>query len=653
MSEAKLGAMTREELLAIWRGAVDVSYGDPIVEAGDGRGLEAWNQYFAQLARVSTAIDVTTQAMYYKSHSGQSNPPAAGARKATVTLSFARTGRIEEPLVLYKGQVFAEEETTDWGKPVGEVVTTGRRYVLKETLVFHSGEVGPFDVLAEAERVGHGYNNPMVGTIKAIPQVGANFTNNLASVKASVAFVAAAEENPAVAWSAEVQAYNEPDTFIPQHLGQMLLFIGGANIGQVGRIAKYSTPDLITDPLNPSGGGVQIVHTRCLDLASVAGTFVPGEKVKILDGGAATVGYALLLGMRTTASRPRATLDWLSASAEGVSIVGLKSGATATYTKLFPQLLFVTQSASATWRVLDWSLDYGLTCTNALAPVDGRAAMLDALGEDRNMGRVGGEEDEAYRSRITTLADVVAPNAMVRCANRALLPFGVFFPSTVVTHHYYEVGRREWPGFFFDAQASGDVDPSNERTHAYDMLTRLIVTSTQTGEFFPGELVHQTSTGAFGYAVVNRPYPGGSPPFAAPVTVLDGVIEIPSLGVFAITSGVSSRWVGTKSGAFAEVTVMGGTPSSSAKFKTWLSFAEMRAFQWFGVPRRSDGDPGMPYDGSSLDGFPKKNAYDCLEAEALSFDGAPYTTARYWRSLYAAVEAAKGGGVGFDIFIDE
>jgi len=164
------GPLSEADLQRIWESSVDDLFAQPLTELGDGFGLEVYGQMFAQLARVSRAVDVSTQAMYILPWSGQTNDPARGEARATVTLTFTRTQRLELPMVV-TGDVFIDEETTDWGDnpgDSGQVVNTGRRYTLVEPLVFAPGVAGPLTGLAQAERPGWGYNNPQPDTIVAV-----------------------------------------------------------------------------------------------------------------------------------------------------------------------------------------------------------------------------------------------------------------------------------------------------------------------------------------------------------------------------------------------------------------------------------------------------------------------------------------------------
>ena len=77
--DSKQGPLSAADLQAIWESSVDDSYSQPIVLAGEGKGFEVYTQAFAQVERLSQAVDYTTQALYILPWSGQSGEPAAGS----------------------------------------------------------------------------------------------------------------------------------------------------------------------------------------------------------------------------------------------------------------------------------------------------------------------------------------------------------------------------------------------------------------------------------------------------------------------------------------------------------------------------------------------------------------------------------------------
>src|SRR5581483_1502678 len=128
--DPKTGPLTAAELQSVWEGASDPSYVRPLIEGGLGKGLEAWTQYFKQLARVSQAIDASTQGMYVLPASGQTAPPASGAQKATVSVSLSRGGDTSASLVLLAGTAVEEVAIAPSATNADEVGTDARGAVV-------------------------------------------------------------------------------------------------------------------------------------------------------------------------------------------------------------------------------------------------------------------------------------------------------------------------------------------------------------------------------------------------------------------------------------------------------------------------------------------------------------------------------------------
>lgn len=114
-----------------------------------------------------------------------------------------------------------------------------------------------------------------------------------------------------------------------------------------------------------------------------------------------------------------------------------------TYTDAAGQLGLITDlslsagdlGASVTVQVEEWA-DLGLTVAQA-APIDGgKADTLGAAGVDRNIGRQPGESDDAYRVRLTELADIISPASHLRIIDRILSPAGIGW-------RYLEVGLAD------------------------------------------------------------------------------------------------------------------------------------------------------------------------------------------------------------------
>ena len=194
--------------------------------------------------------------MYVTSWSGQTSLSATGALNSVVMLTLSRPagGLSTRALTLRAGQFIVEEKTTDYAEDGPISVFTGRRYFLAADVTFTANDLGPHTVAAVAEYPGVGFNNPLPGTISSPDQPGTGFNNDRASVRAGNI----------------VDADNQPDVFVPDHVGQYIQFTGGANAGQIRQILQYVRPDLTTLPIR---GGSVVVDGAPLVIETQAATW--------------------------------------------------------------------------------------------------------------------------------------------------------------------------------------------------------------------------------------------------------------------------------------------------------------------------------------------------------------------------------------------
>ena len=309
------GPLSQAELLSLWTSAVNQLYAQPLIEAGEGYGLEVHEQAQAMFARVSAAINFTTQALYIRNWSGKPRLPRL-VRAASVSLTLTRTNKTNA-LTLTAGQFAVLESTNDYG-PSGSVPTlTGRRYVLSTTVTF-AASVATATAVFISDTPGTGFNNPLPGTITSIEQIGAGYFNQNASVVVSPVPM--------------LVTYNEADVVVPANVGQYVTFTAGANEGVIAQIVAYTPPQPYG--LHPNGGSVQ--------LANVVGTLV-------------------------------------------------------------------AESGTASWEILSWATDFGITVAQAASPTGGGLAMLDALGYERKVKRAPGEPDALYCQRMSQLTTPSPP----------------------------------------------------------------------------------------------------------------------------------------------------------------------------------------------------------------------------------------------------
>jgi len=616
------GALTPDELLDVWKKAVDEEYARPILQAGEGQGLEVHTQLHAQLVRVSQAIERTSQAMYLCPWSGQTDEHAMGARKATVTLKFTRSALLDRPLWIQSGSFLVEEETTDWGVDGGVVVTTGMRYAPLQDVVFQPGDVGPFEVPCEAEFPGYGYNNPFPETIRRPVQIGAGFSNAHATVAPLLGTFPTGDV-------VTISTLNRPDTFIPDHIGQYVALVFGANVGQIGRIRAFRGPNLALNP--PVGSFVDVDRLVAFHTTTYAGAPIIGETFTAPGDFRTT-----LITFADDAPTLRVTLRLDNEPTPvivGTVFTGSQSGATFTVETLLHRDAYVAEApigiiGGATWEVLPWSA-FGLTITNELSPVGGRPGWLDELGAEKNLPRHPGEDDEMYRMRLKEPADVVSPNAIRRALYRVLgsLPWC-----------FREVGTLEMPGFFYDGDNSPPhVVAGGEMNDAYDAQVLAGAGGPLIGTFIVGEaMVYEDAAGWTRFATGAYLKTSGPNVFMAMRT---GGVPSPI--------PVGGRFRGLLSNATFGVSSFLATPFGDARNnRRYLDYAQFRGFFQVCVPRIGADEFGVAYDTGA------HNAFDVVPPVVSVFDGYAAGDADIYGRVWSTLDEVKAAGVEVELALD-
>jgi hypothetical protein len=632
---SKKGALSPADLLAIWTAAVDAGYSGPLLAAGEGGGLEVFTQAFQQLARVSTAIDGSLESLFVLPWSGESAPPAVGANFATVTLTFTRSAaRANLPLVLSAGQIFVEEQETDWGSPTGVSVLTGRRYILTQTVVLEPGDLGPATVVAIAEHEGDGYNNPLPGTISVVSQPGAGFFHERANV--TVQSPLAPSPPPANA-SAKIVTPNEADTFLPDHVGQYVLFTAGPNAGLIARVTGFLPPDLTV----PRGSIAILGMDISLALSSVTGTFQPGEPVTFQNVGIHGNGVLIGDNIDPSTGNTRVTIlvlnldptfNLLASGATVVGSVSTASGSIKTVYNDFAQTVVADAVEASAWRVLDWVVDWGLTVTNVASPAGGTLATLDLIGYDeRNLSRAPGEGDASYRARVAQIADVVTPNAIRRAITRV---------SSGAPYCFREVGTPLLPGFFYDI-------PDNQpgiTPDFYDWDCFVFQGGLVTGgPFIANERVEYRD--ASGNALATGFFGSYSTVFLiSTTTVIRTGLNVPAPGVApagAYLFGLTSHAKVLVSGVLTQP----GETTNQRRFHSLFDYTQFRAFFEIGLQQTDLGEFGFAYDFGNNDG------YDQPPPNLDFYDGYAVAFQQFALQVYAAVDRVRAGGVSFDLYL--
>lgn len=606
------GPLTFAQLQQLWIAVTDPGYSQPFLELGEGRGYEAFTQAFAQFARVSQAVDATTQGMFILNWSGQTAPPAAGASRSAVTLDLSRTADFEHVTTLDPGFVVMELQV-DFAPEQGLPVLTGRRYVLLQQVTFGPGETGPFAAPFLAQNHGAGYDNPLPGTLTFIVQPGSRFENDRASVV------------PGVQGHRLVTA-PRPDVILPTQVGQYVHFTAGANAGQRRRIVGYGDPTL------SDGGTAVLAPTGIYRIQLVGGAFLSGEVIEQGATGAQIRCTKQVGGVGGVVVGDRLTL---AAFATGTISVGLTSGAVAVFDAVEQSPDLTAENKTAAWMVLDWATDLGVASTNQESPTGGASATLDELLQERGIWRRPGEGDESYRLRGSLLADVVAPNAILRAGNRIVAPLG----GHVCLR---EVGYPSFRGVFFD----GDPESADPNVaFAFDLDSQGFYVGVIVGDFIEGEVVeqqHADGTYSLGRAVVQSPAPAGPLPTYLPAPVFAGVAGIwgPPFESGVLITGRTS---GASCANPTWISPDGLQPRDA--FKLNLDYREFRGFFLLSVPSSDLGEFGMAFDAGPSD------AFDASPWFAF-FDGFGATASTVNSAIYSAVDQVRAGGVGFDLIED-
>jgi hypothetical protein len=600
--DLKTGALTAPELLTLWEGAMDPEFVRPMLAAGEGRGLEVHTQAQAQLARVSEAIDRTTQAMFIRPWSGQTNPPASGEAKARVRLTFTRSTRFELPIWLRAGEMFVAHVETDWSPNGSKEVRTGLRYRLDEDVVLEPGEPGPVHAWAVAEYAGVSFNWPVANTITAIEQPGAGLENINATLIAGLLL--------------RMTTPNRPDTLVPSNVGSYVGMVGGANAAKAYRIKRFFGPDFTVTP--PLGSSAELERLIVFTTSAFTGSINVGDVITNAAG--PLTATARVLRVRAELGQLRITAV-VTAYAVGAFVSGANFAAP-TGTLTLDHVLHlddVVPTATQSWRVLGWD-ELGVSVHNETKPSGGCIGMLDMLGEERGLARHPGELDADYSLRIWDVPDAVSPNAITRALYRLLgsLPWCV------------EEAGQELRGFFYDGDATGPhALPMQNANDAYDAVV---------AEFAVAG-INPVGTEVFVMNAVNVRH-------AARGVVISVGLSVTRVALrFGVppTTGLLVR-VGAPliaGDAYSSVALLTG--GQTRRNRTYLDTAQFRGFFQVCLPALSIQEHGVAFDTGGHDAFDVAPAVNLTTA----FDGGPIGNAAVYGGVRRAIDNAHAAGVLF------
>ncbi len=418
-------SLTAADLLRLWRAVVSQEYARQLVEVADS-GVEVIEQLAEQFAAAAGACGRTVAQMFILPHSSQEYPPAAGAARATVTLSLSRSTAFDRLVVIPRGRAVAES-VTDASDEGAISVLTGRRYLVTAPVPMLPGIAGPVAYTAEAERIGDGYNLPA-------PETLTRWSNEPTGSGVGGEVLAG-----------NTFALGTGDSLGPDHVGAYLEILGGSNAGALRQVVAVL------------GDGLVSLDSYWTLTGTTVGAWIAGEPV---TRGGSTIGTLVGVDGSTVAIDSTATL------AAGDVLTGRESGATVTVASLIASPA-LTPDTLVPWQLRTLT-ELGIAVSNEQSPTGGRQAWLDELGWERMIDRSPQEADDAYRERVAAIPDAVSPNAILRAANRVLAPYGL-------SAAFREPGTPTWPGMFYDASnpALGSAFDLSTAEASYRLTTSL------------------------------------------------------------------------------------------------------------------------------------------------------------------------------------
>jgi hypothetical protein len=146
-------ALTRDQLLDIWRKSFDPSYVDPLEEEADGLGVDVIASIAALMARVAASIETTTQALYVYPHSIQTAPPGSGEAQSTGSITITRAAPTDGDIELLEGDQLDVSVRTVDGVDAFELTI---ELAADQTLA--DGSKGPYTVATISSRPGYQTN---------------------------------------------------------------------------------------------------------------------------------------------------------------------------------------------------------------------------------------------------------------------------------------------------------------------------------------------------------------------------------------------------------------------------------------------------------------------------------------------------------------
>jgi hypothetical protein len=220
-------ALTRDELLDIWRSVMPESYTIPLEEENDGRGFDVIVACAAVWERVAAAVETSTQAMYLLPHSSQTAPESAGEAQATGNVALTRSAPTDGPINLKEGDKLSVELATLEGTTIFEI---GLELAVDVALA--AGSTAPVTVAARAERPGY------QGNVEDTQGRSVVFLRRTTATMQNVVSTAA---------NVLTSDGGDGDQFDEGMIDAFVVFTGGVNLGTYPRrVLSFNSPRSVT-----------------------------------------------------------------------------------------------------------------------------------------------------------------------------------------------------------------------------------------------------------------------------------------------------------------------------------------------------------------------------------------------------------------------
>lgn len=292
--------------LDLWRRLFPVDYTDSLEREASGRGLDIAAAQAAIFARVSRALNVTTQAYYVRDHSTETADPATGATRATGTVMVGRGAPANFAITIAAGM---RMQAVMLGTR-GQELVLGEVAVSADVVIPAGGSVGTqYAVPVTAVLSGYQGNFPANRVQRFSPR-------GRATVLGTVVTDPSSPPAPWVLRDTRASAQRGGDAFTVAQIGQYVRLVGLASGVTTPRRILSVTPGnpntaIIDPPLLAADNGqtptIEVEEFADIGLTILSQAALTGGRDGELEAAAADRGLGRAPGESDPALRERVT----------------------------------------------------------------------------------------------------------------------------------------------------------------------------------------------------------------------------------------------------------------------------------------------------------------------------------------------------------